>query len=313
METVLQNYAVPPVLLIVFNRIETVKRTLEAVAQAAPRKIFVAADGPRSRVPGEAEKCREVRDYVLSHIGWDCEVKTRFLDRNAGCRRAVSSAVDWFFSEVEEGIILEDDCLPGRDFFRFAAAALAFYRDDPRIMHINGSAFACPDISPWCAYFYRYAHVWGWASWRRAWKNYDVDLKNFDPKRLFDVFPDDPKQAACWNGICRNVLAEKRGFDTWDFQWTYAIMARGGWCLSPVRNLVSNIGVTQSTHDMGSVADLTGLGVSDLPETLVFPRERDAAAAGIEQEMFGKIYMSPPLWKRAAVKIGKVTKKLFPR
>ena len=307
-----QTWNVPPVLLVAFNRLDTVKKVLDAVRKAAPRKVFVAADGPRDHVPGEAEKCREVRDFILSHIDWACDVKTRFLEKNAGCRRAVSSAVDWFFSEVEEGIILEDDCLPGRDFFRFAAAALDFYRDDPRIMHINGSAFARPDISPLCAYFYRYAHVWGWASWRRAWKHYDVDLKNFDPKRLFDVFPDDPKQAARWNGICRNVQAEKRGFDTWDFQWTYTIMACGGWCLSPAVNLITNIGTQQSTHDMALVADLTEQAVYELPENLVFPRERDTAAAELEREAFRKIYKPLPLWKRAAGRIREVTKDLFP-
>ena len=305
MESVLMDHAVPPVLLIVFNRIDTIKRTLEAVARAAPRRIFVAADGPRDHVPGEAEKCREVRDYVLSHIGWDCELKTRFLDRNAGCRRAVSGAVDWFFSEVEEGIVLEDDCLPGRDFFRFAAAALDFYRDDPRIMHINGSAFARPDISPFCAYFYRYAHVWGWASWRRAWKHYDVDLKNFDPKRLFDVFPDDPKQAARWNGICRNVLAENRGFDTWDFQWTYTVMACGGWCLSPVGNLITNIGMQQSTHDMEVVSSVLGQAAYSLPSDLVFPRERLLAAEKIEHDVYEKIYALPSLSERLVKRIAK--------
>lgn len=292
------NRSVPPVLLIVFNRIDTVKRTLGVIAQAAPRRIFVAADGPRPHVSGEAEKCREVRDYILSHVNWDCEIRTRFLDRNAGCRRAVSGAVGWFFSEVEEGIVLEDDCLPGADFFRYAAAALSFYRDDPRIMHINGSAFARPEIRPFCAYFYRYAHVWGWASWRRAWEHYDVDLKNFDPHRIFDVFPDDPKQAARWNEICENVLADKPGFDTWDFQWTYTVMDCGGWCLSPVRNLITNIGTQQSTHDMDIVSDAMGQTAYSLPEKLVFPGERHPAAEKIEEDVFRRFYAVPPLSKR---------------
>ena len=209
----------PPVLFVVFNRLETVKRTLAAIRQAAPRQLFIAADGPRDSRPGEEQMCQAVRSYILDHIDWECEVKVRFQEKNLGCKLAVSSAVDWFFSEVEEGIILEDDCLPGKDFFRYAAAALEFYRHDPTVMHINGSVFKnyAPDEN-FCAYLYRYAHIWGWASWRRAWQFYDVDLQDFNPRKMYEIFPDDRQQAARWNEILTNVITNKPGFNTWDFQ-----------------------------------------------------------------------------------------------
>ena len=297
----------PAVLFVVFNRLETVKKTFAAIREAAPGKFFIAADGPREGVAGESEKCAAVRQYILDHIDWTCEVKTRFLEKNLGCRKAVSSAVDWFFSEVEEGIILEDDCLPGKDFFRYAAEALAFYRDDERVMHINGSVFGlCETSFKESAFFYRYAHIWGWASWRRAWKYYDVDVKNFDPETLYKIFPDDRSQAARWNEILKNVIAEKPGFNTWDFQWTYAVMANGGRCLSPVCNLISNIGAEQSTHDMGSVSNVLNLETDELPDRLVFPDQINTLAAAVEKRNYRIFYKKKNIFIRIVQKLFRI-------
>ncbi len=297
----------PPVLFVVFNRIDTVKRTFEAIRRAAPSQLFVAADGPRDFVPQEQEKCQAVRDYIQNNIDWDCEVKTRFLEKNLGCRKAVSSAVDWFFSEVEEGIILEDDCLAGEDFFRYAAEALAFYRNDTRVMHINGSTFFTPENANGdCSYFYRYAHIWGWASWRRAWKFYDVDMKHFDPQKTYEFFPDDRNQAARWNEILKNVIAEKPGFNTWDFQWTYTVMVNHGHCLMPVVNLISNIGTEQSTHDMSSVSDVLELKTCTLPEKLQFPTQKNSVAFKAEEEAYRIFYKKKHLVLRVYEKLLKM-------
>jgi len=297
----------PPVLFVVFNRLETVKRSFEAIRQAAPAQFFIAADGPRDSRSGEKEICQSVRNYILEHIDWECEVKVRFQEKNLGCKVAVSSAIDWFFSEVEEGIILEDDCLPCKDFFRYAAAALEFYRDDPSVMHINGNILRnyAPDKNC-CAYFYRYAHVWGWASWRRAWKLYDVDVKDFTPQKMFDVFPDDRQQAARWNEILTAVIEGEPGFNTWDFQWTYAIMVNKGWCISPIRNLISNIGAEQTTHDMGNVTDLLGSKTFDMPEILNFPIARENEPLEIENEVYRKFYRKRNLISRIIAKVSKI-------
>ena len=303
----MENFTVPPVLFVVFNRIKTVEKTFAAIRSAAPARLFIAADGPRENVPGESEKCEEVRNFILKNIDWDCEVKTRFLEKNLGCRKAVSSAVDWFFSEVEEGVILEDDCLPGADFFRYAAAALAFYRNDQKVMHINGSSFGtAPDCGKNCAFLYRYAHIWGWASWRRAWKYYDVDVKDFDPQKMFNVFSEDRRQAERWNEILKNVIADKPGFNTWDFQWTYAVMVNGGLCVSPVQNLISNIGAEQSTHDMESVSNVMELQTFALPEKLEFPSERTIETAAIEAETYRVFYRKKPFILRVLEKAAKI-------
>jgi len=297
----------PPVLFVVFNRLETVKQTLGAIRKAAPRQFFIAADGPRESRPGEYEMCQAVRNYILEHIDWKCEVKVRFQEKNLGCKEHVSSSISWFFSEVEEGIILEDDCLPGKDFFRYAAAALEFYRNDPSVMHINGNILRnyVPDEKN-CAYFYRYAHVWGWASWRRAWKFYDADLKDFTPDKMYGIFPDDRRQAARWNEILTNVIAEKPGFNTWDFQWTYAVMVNNAWCVSPVRNLVSNIGAEQSTHDMKDVAEFLCTQTFDMPEMLNFPISGEHCSLEIERDAYRMFYKKKNLFLRIFAKISKI-------
>lgn len=298
MATASAEYGVP-ILLIVFNRLDPVKETLAAIRAVKPRQLFVAGDGPRKNRPGEAETCREVREYILGHIDWPCEVKVRFQDENLGCRNGVSSAVSWFFDEVSEGIVLEDDCKPSSDFFRYAAAALEFYRDDERIMHINGSSFVHGvDAREYCAYLYRYAHVWGWASWRRAWRYYDVEMEKFDPRRTFEYFPEDRKQARRWNEIIKNVRAHRPGFDTWDFQWTFAILSRGAWCVSPIHNLITNIGREQSTHDMNSVSGMLGFPVEELPETLLFPKSRFQELPELEKQIYDTFWRKSNLMKR---------------
>lgn len=178
----LNTKGTPPVLFLVFNRAHTTVRVFEAIRQARPARLYVAADGPRPVREGEAERCAEVR-RIATNVDWDCEVHTLFRDENLGCRHAVSSAITWFFVYEEEGIILEDDCIPNQSFFLYCAELLERYRDDERIMCITGDNFQkTMEGYPFGYYFYIYNHCWGWASWRRAWSHYDADLVTFDPK-----------------------------------------------------------------------------------------------------------------------------------
>ena len=152
-----------PILFLVFNRPETTALVFQEIRKVRPQQLFVAADGPRPDRTGEAEKCAEVKKIVAA-VDWPCEVKTLFRDNNLGCRVAVSSAINWFFENVEEGIILEDDCLPHPDFFRFCNELLDYYRNDERIMHIGGNNFQFVNKYGKSSYYFsHYAHIWGWA------------------------------------------------------------------------------------------------------------------------------------------------------
>jgi hypothetical protein len=240
----------PPVLFLFFNRPETAQKVFSAIREAWPERLFLAADGPRPDVVRDAELCQMTRASVESLIDWPCEVHRLYRDKNLGCREAVSSAIDWYFSHVEEGIILEDDTLPDPSFFHFATAMLARYRNNPEIMHISGNNHQHGRIRGNGAYYAsRFAHSWGWATWRRAWKLYDRDMAGF-PENWSAVSAQcrlaEPIQR-WWKMALENTRAGV--VNTWDFQWHYTIMKNKGVCLIPNRNLVCNIGVgADATH-----------------------------------------------------------------
>lgn len=270
-----------PVLFLFFNRPDTTARVFATIRSAKPEKLFLAADGPRSERVEEVELCQKSRDTVEGMIDWPCEVQRLYREENLGCRIAVSSAIDWFFSNVKEGIILEDDTIPAPSFFDFAEAMLERYRHDNRVMHVSGNNHQHGRIRGNGAYYAsRFAHSWGWATWRRAWKLYEREMSGFPedwegisnrcdlPQRLKDW----------WHQALSNT---RQGVvDTWDFQWHYTVMKHQGVCLIPNRNLVENIGVGEAaTHmkqrDVASSIRLEGFCRFDPPSSLEINRRAD--------------------------------------
>jgi hypothetical protein len=181
---------------------------------------------------------------LREQIDWECDLQTLLRDRNLGCKRAVSSAITWFFERVEQGIILEDDCLPVPGFFRFCEELLAEHATNPSVMHIAGDNFQERDIRGEGSYYAsRYAHIWGWATWRRAWQHYDVRMSAFPQfkaaRQIEKVFRSEQEQAY-WLRTFEKTHAG--ALDTWDYQWQFAISSAGGVTLLPNTNLVKNIG-----------------------------------------------------------------------
>lgn len=249
-----------PVAFIIFNRPDTTERVFAEIAKARPPKLLVVADGPRANRPDEAEKCAVTRD-IIKRVDWDCKVLTNFSDVNLGCKRRVSSGIDWVFEQVPEAIILEDDCLPHPSFFRFCEELLERYRHDTRIMAISGDNFQFGQKrGDYSYYFSRYNHVWGWASWRRAWQHYDVNMGKWpearDGKRLAGILGD-ARQRRYWTDMFERV---HRGLiDTWDYQWTFACWIQNGLTVLPNVNLISNIGFgadATHTHKVSAYADM---------------------------------------------------------
>ncbi|ATC64739.1 hemolytic protein HlpA-like protein [Nibricoccus aquaticus] len=239
-----------PVLFLVFNRPAQTARVFESIRAHKPAKLFVAADGARDNKAGEAEIVRATRE-IATKVDWPCEVKTLFRDRNLGCGPAVSGAISWFFDHVEEGIILEDDCLPHPDFFQVCATLLERYRDDPRVATISGTHFL-PDLVPHRQSHYasKYFQMWGWATWRRTWKSYDFTLNSLSDDewwtQLQKTHPN-PTEAAYWREIYRALKAG--GIDTWDFQVFFSCWRHGSVHIMPGRNLIANIGYgPDATH-----------------------------------------------------------------
>jgi len=239
-----------PVLLLIFNRPDTTRQVFEAIRRAQPRQLFVAADGPRVHRAADADPCRQARE-VVAGVDWNCEVNTLFRDANLGCGKAVSEAINWFFTQVEEGIILEDDTVPDQSFFPYCAQLLDRYREHSQVMHISGTNFQFGrKRGPASYYFSNYFHVWGWATWRRAWRRYDFEMAGWEALLAEDGLKKTvatESEYTYWRQVFTNV---KKGLvDTWDYQWLFSIWASGGLCVTPNVNLVSNIGAgDQATH-----------------------------------------------------------------
>lgn len=263
----------PPVLLLLYDRPDVTRKVVERVREARPRQLYVAADGPRAEGPEAARLCAEARAAALE-AGWECEVQTLLRDRNLGCRLAVSSAVTWFFENVGEGIILEDDCLPDPTFFRYAAELLERYRDDERVMGIGGNSFRGRGAPGGESYtFSIYNQTWGWATWRRAWRHYDGALSLWPQLRETDWlegFLGHRAAARFWRAVFdRDARGE---IDTWDFAWTFACWVQHALTVHPAVNLVSNIGFDQrATHTRNAASPLAAVATEAMRFPLVHP------------------------------------------
>ena len=239
---------ITPILFLIFNRPETEKRVFEMIRKAKPKVLYVAADGPRKDIKGEKEKCNLARKIVDEGVDWDCKVHKLYRNKNLGCKMAVSGAIDWFFKNVEEGIILEDDCLPDITFFKFCSTLLEKYRDDERIFLISGDNNQKCSFSKNSYYFSKYPHIWGWATWRSSWNKYKVNIYGW--RSDYDIVFDNGtknSEKLFWSNYFDNVADS--AIDTWDYQVVYCSFVNKQLNIIPSVNLVENIGVgLMSTH-----------------------------------------------------------------
>ncbi len=239
--------ACPPVLFLIFNRPEMSREVFKQIRTACPNQLFIAADGPRTTQHGEADLCKKTRQTILDLIDWPCEVKTLFRRTNLGCKIAVSSAITWFFEQVENGIILEDDCRPDPTFFRFCSELLEKYRHNERIMMISGNShLPKPSIIKDSYYFSNFAYIWGWATWKRAWTRMELDMKSWNENKIKSVLPNTltRRQIKYWT---QTFNSNQRGGSSWAIIWQYSCWLSQGRCLNPTVNLVSHIDTT-GTH-----------------------------------------------------------------
>jgi hypothetical protein len=238
------------VLFLIFNRPDTTQQVFDEIRKAQPPQLFVAADGPRKDRPADYELCKKTRD-IIQQVNWDCKVFTRFQDKNLGCKIGVSSAIDWFFSNVDKGIILEDDCVPNQSFFPFCQELLEKYREDERVMMISGMNYLFNKIEMNESYFFsRYYPVWGWATWKRAWSQYDLtmsDWPEYNSQNFLNHIYCHTKIAGFLQEMFQKAYSNK--IDTWDIQWVFTCVVNSGISISPKYNLTSNIGVTGSHAD----------------------------------------------------------------
>jgi hypothetical protein len=253
-----------PVAFFIFNRPRLTEKVFSRIAQAKPPTLLVVADGPRSEE--ESTRCKETR-RIVDRVDWECRVFESFSDRNLGCKTRVSSGLDWVFSLVEEAIILEDDCLPAPTFFTFCQELLEYYRDDQRVFVVSGDNFQSGQSRTNHSYYFsRYAHCWGWASWKRAWKYFDLTMSSwpeFKSGGYIKSICGNPAEQTYWSTIFDDCYHGK--IDSWAYVWLYACWSQGGLTILPDTNLVSNIGFgAGATHTSDSASSLASLPAGNI-------------------------------------------------
>lgn len=298
-----------PVVFIIFNRPDTADRVFAEIAKAKPPKLLVVGDGARANRLGEAEKVAATR-AIINRVDWDCEVLTNFSEVNLGCKQRVSSGLDWVFEQVEEAIILEDDCLPHPTFFRFCEELLTYYRNDQRVGMISGDNFQFGHrLNDDSYYFSNFNHIWGWASWRSRWQSdYDVAMKRWpkirDEGRVVDWFGTKAEQG-CLAAAFERVYQGK--IDTWDYQWNFANRLNGRIAVMPNVNLISNIGFgVDATHTTGGGV-LANMQVEEIGFPLKHP---DAFFASIVLDArYSKKFIALSFYRRVKAKVANLLRR----
>ena len=259
----------PAVLLIVLNRPDKTKKILDSILNSDTKRLYIASDGPRINNESDNILCKEVGDLINNLIkSKTIQIKTLIRTENLGCKVAVSSAIDWFFEKEQEGIILEDDTLPTPTFYKFCGEMLIKYRNDSRIGVVCGSNLISDHYKCENSYFFsKYNPIWGWATWKRAWECYDVNMTSWNFNKNLNFLPNTNYKLFYWNDIFNK--AHNNLIDTWDYQWTYACWKNNLLSIIPQHNLIKNIGFDNTaTHTNHAIPNY----VKNNPEKdLLFP------------------------------------------
>ena len=241
-----------PVLFLIFNRPDTTQQVFSAIREAKPPRLYVAADGPRSDYPDDAESC-EIARSIATNVDWDCEVKTLFRETNLGCGLAVTSAIDWFFEQESEGMILEDDTKPSEQFFKFINFGLRKYRDDKNIGSICGYNPLTPKSNKIDRIIIsNYPSVWGWGTWKSVWEKYNLQADFHYLHKVTTIYRHIKhlRYTMYIMSILRGV--EQREVDTWCAQFGFIFAKYQYKVVYPPINLIENVGFGDlATHTKG--------------------------------------------------------------
>ncbi|MDX6611845.1 MAG: hypothetical protein QOD75_1031 [Blastocatellia bacterium] len=263
-----------PIAFFIFNRPDTTARVFAEIARARPPLLLVVADGPRTGIPDDVEKCAATR-AIIERVDWDCRVLKNYAEGNLGCKRRVVSGMDWVFEHEEEAIILEDDCLPHPSFFPFCDELLERYRVDEEVMAICGDNYLFGRKKVRESYFFhRVIGGWGWATWRRAWRQYDEQLKQWPTLRETSWLKEivgDWRAIEYWREIFDRIYAGAE-IDTWDYQWLFTVWARQGLAATAGVNLITNIGWgVDATHTFNRDSVLADIPTREITFPLRHP------------------------------------------
>ena len=288
------------VAFIIYKRPDQTRRVFERIAQARPDRLLVVADGPKDE--SERLLCDETREIALA-VDWPCEVLANFSDVNMGVEPRVITGLNWVFEQVQDAVILEDDCLPHPTFFPYCSELLDRYRDNEEIAWISGDNFLRDALSTSQDYFISLygGGTWGWATWRRAWALFDNEMSGWKDQKSkrqhYDVFQS-RREAERFEYVWDT-------FENWDYRWTYSCIMNRKLALTPRINLVANIGFGPgATHTVCHVE-----GFSSCPtHAMTFPLRHPQTACRdfVFERAYAVTKMAAwsPRWKNAIRKLG---------
>jgi len=296
-----------PILLIVYNRPELTLKVFNKIRELKPKYLFIAADGPNPKKQDDKEKCKQARK-IINFIDWPCKVKTKFRKNNLGCALSVSSAITWFFDNIEEGIILEDDCLPSYSFFYFCENLLEKYKKNKDVMVISGTnllkswKYSIQDY-----HFSRQINFWGWATWRRAWKKYSHDLSYLKDRNIQEKIKSSIKNKSYYKYLLKKIDKVKNNkIDSWGYRWMATCYANNGKIIIPSKNLVKNIGFSSDAlHTKNPFSWMAKIKTHELKFPLRDPKNQE-----IDYKFDKKIIKKTVgFWNRITNKIFEIIRK----
>lgn len=305
-----------PVVFLIFNRPDLTDRVFERIAEAQPRQLFVVADGPRPDREQDARLVEATR-RILDRVDWPCDVRKNYAETNLGCKHRVASGLDWVFDQVEEAIVLEDDCVPEPTFFPFCEELLDRYRDDERIMVIAGANFQQGQSrTKYSYYFSKYAHCTGWASWRRSWQHFDVGMRNWPSFREeggLQAMSDSVREEQYW---LNTLEREYQGLiDSWALAWHFACWSQDGLTILPDENLITNIGfrhdATHVTNEYDPFANVPTGRIEEIEHPPCVVRNKAADVHTFHQRFRAKRNPLAKLSRSIAKRVRKARNKIF--
>lgn len=258
----MQEYTVKTAIaMLIFNRQENTRKVFEQVRKVKPSKLFIIADGPRENKEDDKLKCKQTRE-IFNNIDWDCKLYKNFSEVNLGCAKRGATGFSWVFDNVEECIFLEDDCLPNMTFFKFCDELLEKYRNDTRIMLISGTnQLGKWEKSKYSYHFSKFGGIWGWASWKRAWKYYDFDIKLWNDKNIKNILRERLNffQYISRKSIYDDIYNKEATFSSWAYQWGFSRIVQSGLAISPRVNLITNIGAGEDATNTKKASAVSNL------------------------------------------------------
>ena len=233
-----------PVLYCCYNRLQYVKKTLPKLKSLNIKKLYISIDGPKDKKDGL--KCKKVEKFVKK-LNFNFPVIYRIKKKNLGCKYGMAESIDWFFKHEKQGIILEDDIICSKDFIKFCDLMLKKYEKNKKIMMVGGTNYDQFINNSSKFFFSKHFLFWGWATWRSAWKKYDVEMlkwKNIKTQKKLKYKFSQNEFLFLKNRF--NELHQNYK-DTWDIQWYFTCIYNDSFSIVPETNLITNIGV-HGTH-----------------------------------------------------------------